>query len=187
MAAAFLLLVVPDYRPLLGIAYAPIVLLGAPFHWPPEVGIADVLPWAVVNQLICMAGGVAWAAAAIVHRRRRLGACVRCGRSDEPPRAGDSRWGRWAPYVAVIVPLLYAAMRFAWALGIPLGITEESLREGQETGLRRSGRRLRLRRGRGIGGAGAGDAVAGLGVALAVASLDHHRRRRGRCPRCGRE
>jgi hypothetical protein len=33
------------------------------------------------------------------------------------------------------VPVLYAVTRYAWALGIPLGITSEFLLEGQATGL----------------------------------------------------
>jgi hypothetical protein len=32
------------------------------------------------------------------------------------------------------VPLFYAATRWAWALGIPLGLSEEFLREGQREG-----------------------------------------------------
>lgn len=46
-----------------------------------------------------------------------------------------ARWGRWATAVAVAVPCLYAATRWAWALGIPLGISEELLREGQAEGI----------------------------------------------------
>ena len=131
--AGGLILVVPDYRPLLGLAYAPIVLVGEPFNWPPDVSLGDVLPWPVLNQVLCMAGGVLWAGAAVAYRRRTRGA------SDEPARWTDpesaARWGRWATVVAVAVPLLYAATRYAWALGIPLGITEEFLREGQAVGL----------------------------------------------------
>jgi hypothetical protein len=33
------------------------------------------------------------------------------------------------------IPLFYAVTRWAWALGLPLGISEEFLREGQEVGL----------------------------------------------------
>lgn len=135
VAALGLILVVPDYRPLLGVAYAPIILVGAPFDWPPDVSLQDVLPWPVLNQVLCIAGGVLWAGAAVAYRRRARGACGRCGRSDEPApwTAPESaaQWGRWATYVAVAVPLLYAATRYAWALGIPLGITEGFLREGQ--------------------------------------------------------
>ena len=37
-------------------------------------------------------------------------------------------------YVAMAVPVLYALTRYAWALGIPLGMSEEYLRLGQERG-----------------------------------------------------
>lgn len=139
VVAAGLILVVPDYRPLLGLAYAPLVVVGELFDWPPDVSLGDVLPWPVLNQVLCMVGGVLWAGAAVAYRRRIRGACPRCGRSDEPAdwTAPESaaRWGRWATVVAVAVPLIYAATRYAWALGIPLGITEEFLREGQAVGL----------------------------------------------------
>jgi hypothetical protein len=38
-----------------------------------------------------------------------------------------------------VVPVFYALTRFAWALGIPLGISEEHLRSGQESGVWTSG------------------------------------------------
>lgn len=64
---------------------------------------------------------------------------MRCGRDGArtgwtTPQAA-ARWGRWATYVAVIIPVLYAFTRWAWTLGIPLGISEKFLREGQEVGL----------------------------------------------------
>ena len=43
--------------------------------------------------------------------------------------------GKWAVAIAVLIPLLYAATRWAWALGFPLGISEEFFREGQAVGL----------------------------------------------------
>lgn len=139
VVAGGLILVVPDYRPLLGVAYAPIVLLGEPFGWPPDVSLGDVLPWPVLNQVLCMVGGFLWAGAAVAYRRRAQGSCGHCGRTD-PPAGWTSpesaaQWGKWATLVAVAVPLLYAVTRYAWALGIPLGITREFLREGQATGL----------------------------------------------------
>jgi len=77
--------------------------------------------------------------AAVAYWRRSRDGCAKCGRTDAgsgccPPGAA-ARWGRWATYFAVIGPLPYAAVRWAWALGIPLGITEKFFREGQETGL----------------------------------------------------
>jgi hypothetical protein len=138
-AAAVLALLIPDYRVLVAVAYTPIILLGAPFGWPPEVSILDAFPWPVVNQFFCIAGGFLWAATAVAYGRRTSGACGYCGRTDANSgwRAPDAaaRWGRWAVYVAVVIPIFYALTRWAWALGIPLGISEGFLREGQETGL----------------------------------------------------
>jgi hypothetical protein len=139
VAAVTLALLIPDYRVLVAVAYTPIVLVGAPFGWPPGVSLIDIFPWPVVNQFFCIAGGFLWAATAAAYGRRSRGACEWCGRDDTgagwttPDSA--ARWGRWATYVAVIIPVLYAVTRWAWALGIPLGISEEFLREGQEVGL----------------------------------------------------
>lgn len=136
--AILLILVVPDYRPLLATAYAPIILVGAPFGWPPDVALGDVFPWPVVNQLVCIVGGVAWAGTAIASGRIGRGACLTCGRAGEEGWTSPSsatRWGRWVTAVAVAIPLLYAATRYAWALGIPLGISESFFREGQAIGL----------------------------------------------------
>jgi hypothetical protein len=81
-----------------------------------------------------MAGGLLWAATAAANGRRSRRGRGRSGGGWTAPESA-ARWGRWATYVAVIVPLLYAATRWAWALGFPLGISEEFLREGQEVGL----------------------------------------------------
>jgi hypothetical protein len=139
MAAAGLVLVVPDYRPLLGVAYAPIVIVGAPFGWPPDVSLGDVLPWPVVNQVLCMVGGALWAGSAVALRRQVREACGHCGRSNRLSHWASPEsaayWGKWATLVAIAVPVFYAVTRYAWALGIPLGITREFLREGQATGL----------------------------------------------------
>jgi hypothetical protein len=138
-ACVALLLVIPDRRVLIAAAYAPIFLVGAPFGWPPVNYFEGALPWPVINQVLCMAGGFFWAGAAVAYGRRTRDACANCGRIESgtgwttPDSA--ARWGRWATYVAVLVPLPYAAIRWAWALGIPLGISEEFLREGQEIGL----------------------------------------------------
>jgi hypothetical protein len=137
-AAAVLILVVPDYRLLMGLAYVPLFVVGAPFGWPPG-SFFDVITWPVVNQLICVVGGLAWAAAAVAYQRRSGEASGNGGRTEATARwttpAAAASWGRWATAVAVIIPLLYAATRWAWALGIPLGISDELYREGQAVGL----------------------------------------------------
>jgi hypothetical protein len=108
----------------------------------------------VVNQFILTAGGLAWAAAAVAYHRATHEACAWCGRTTSSSRwttpDAAARWGRWAVAAAVVIPLLYAATRWAWALGIPLGISEEFLREGQESGLWIAGASLASL---GIGGA----------------------------------
>jgi hypothetical protein len=135
-AAAVLVLLIPDYRLLMAAAYLPLFVLGAPFDWPPG-RFFDVITWPVMNQILCVGGGLCWAAAAVAYQRR-TGDASPGGRADGASwttPAAAARWGRWATAVAVLVPLVYAATRWAWALGIPLGITEEFLREGQAVGL----------------------------------------------------
>jgi hypothetical protein len=135
-AAAVLLLIVPDYRVLVAVAYAPVFLVGLPFGWPPA-NYFDAVSWPVVHQLICIAGGFLWVATAVVYGRTGDNYAMGCKPTAEDgwtSPAAAARWGRWAVAVAVIVPCLYAVTRWAWALGIPLGISEEFLREGQAEG-----------------------------------------------------
>jgi hypothetical protein len=137
-AALTLALLIPDYRVLVALGYAPLFLLGAPFGWPP-VSFVDAVPWPVINQAICTVGGIMWALTAVTFQRRTRDACIYCGRGETAaawanPTAA-ARWGRWAVAVTVIVPILYALTRWAWALGIPLGITPAFLRSGQASGM----------------------------------------------------
>jgi hypothetical protein len=145
--AALLLVVVPDQRLIVGVAFVPVLLLRERFGWRLEgsarhpTGATRVLrqgrvPWPVVNQLLLVAGGLLWAGTAIAYADRD---------GDLPPwMAPDAaaKWGRGAVGVAVAIPLLYAASRWAWALGFPLGLNEEFFREGQESGLWRVGSAL---------------------------------------------
>ena len=138
--AATLTVVLPDYRPLLAVVRAPVLLIGAPFGWPVQVSVTDFfsfyLPWPVVNQLVLMLGGVLWAGTALQAQRREREACGRCGRGRVPtpwsePSAA-ARWGRYAVVVAVAIPVFYAATRWSWALGIPVGISVDELRTEAE-------------------------------------------------------
>jgi hypothetical protein len=93
----------------------------------------------VAHQLLCLVGGFVWLAATVSYARRSEDACLYCGRRDDPKGWNSpknaARWGRIAAYVAMAVPIFYAVTRYAWALGIPLGISEEFLRRGQELGM----------------------------------------------------
>lgn len=137
VVAVILALIIPDYRALMAVAYAPIFLLGAPFGWPP-VSFSKAIPWPVLNQLLCIAGGGAWGAAALAYWRRTRARCLFCGRSGAnatwTTAEAAARWGRWAVAIAVSVPTLYAITRWAWALGIPLGVDQAFLNNGQSDG-----------------------------------------------------
>jgi hypothetical protein len=135
--AAALLLVVPDARLLALAGYAPMLLLGAPFGWPP-VDYAEVFTWPLLNQLCSVAGGFLLARTVLVWQFRTRGACVACGRGEATSvamtPASAARWGRWAAYLAAVIPVLYALTRLAWLAGIPLGIPEAFLRELHDSG-----------------------------------------------------
>jgi hypothetical protein len=134
-----LAVVVPDYRVLVVVAYALIVLLGAPFGWPPETDLLGAVSWSLVHQFLFILGGVLFAATSLASWRQWRARCAYCGRGAGYAGGSDrdhaARWGRRATYVAAGVPLIYAATRWTWALGIPLGISEDFLRQGQEIGL----------------------------------------------------
>ncbi len=116
--AVFLGVLLPDYRPLVALGHVPVLLVGLPFGWPDGVTIASQLPWPVVNQLVCMGGAWLFTLVASAHRRLRLGRDV----------DSITRWGVTATWTAVAIPVLYAATRYAWALGIPVGFSAEQLR-----------------------------------------------------------
>ncbi|MGB8982123.1 MAG: hypothetical protein WCC12_09620, partial [Anaerolineales bacterium] len=93
--------------------------------------------WATIHQLLCLIGGFLWLAATVSYARRSEDACLYCGRDGtEGWKSPDhaARWGRIAVYVAMVTPVFYALTRYAWALGFPLGMSEEHLRLGQEQG-----------------------------------------------------
>jgi hypothetical protein len=89
----------------------------------------DHIDWPALNQIVCVGGGLLWGAAALAHRRSAAGQCAHCGGS-AVTGDGRARWGVIAAYVAISVPLLYTASRWAWAAGLPIGVTDEFLEEG---------------------------------------------------------
>lgn len=100
-------------------------------HLPTLLAAALGLVLAVVLPDYRLLAAVAWIATAVLAHRRTVLACPVCGRGHGRSRwtapAAAARWGRWATAVAVVVPLGYATTRFAWALGIPLGVSQELL------------------------------------------------------------
>jgi hypothetical protein len=140
LLAVILLLLMTDVTLLIVLGYTPygIVTLftGAEFS---RVYLGLLTQWTTVHQLLCLIGGFLWLAATLSYTRRSGDACLYCGRRDGPegwmsPK-NAARWGRIAVYVSMVAPVLYAITRYAYALGIPLGISEEFLSFGQENGM----------------------------------------------------
>ncbi|WP_250003993.1 hypothetical protein [Actinoplanes sp. M2I2] len=138
LVATVLLVVLPDVRLLTLAGYLPMLIVGLPFGWPP-VDYADIFTWTLANQAFAVLGGLLLARAALRAHFGATGACEDCGRSARgrnwTSRESAARWGRWAAYLAALVPVLYGVVRLAWAAGIPLGISSEFLREMQDSGL----------------------------------------------------
>lgn len=135
LTAAGLAFAFTTERVLILVGYAPIYLIGAPFGWPPD-NFFDHVTWPVVHEAICLVGAGLWALTAVWYRRRTAGVLHGDGTvaGSHHARAHLLRDGV-AVAVAVAVPALYALTRYAWLLGVPLGISEEFLREGQQTGM----------------------------------------------------
>ncbi|WP_146615923.1 NYN domain-containing protein [Nonomuraea aridisoli] len=155
LAAVTLTVVVTDNRVLMLVAYTPLLAVFAFTGVPGGQPMSELVPWSRINLFIVLVGGLLWALAALAYQRRTAGACVRCGRGEHGPARWATpeaarRWGTWAVAVAASIPALYDASRFAWAAGIPLGITEEFWRWLDESGLRWGGLFLSVM---GLGGA----------------------------------
>jgi len=144
LLAGTLLLLMTDMNLLILLGYVPYglfrLLTGAAFG---QTYLAAWTQWPVVHELLCLIGGFLWLGATISYARRSGGACLYCGRRDGPEGwtspDNAARWGRLAVVVAMVAPVVYAITRYAWALGIPLGMTDEVLRNGQASGLWTSG------------------------------------------------
>ena len=139
--AGVLLLLMPEFNLLIKLAYIPYtvfsLLTGAELGQILLERLTQSI-WSTAYQLLCLTGGFLWLAATVSYARKSSDACLYCGRRDNPEGwtspDNAARWGRIAVYVAVAVPIFYALTRYAWALGIPLGMSDEHLRLGQESG-----------------------------------------------------
>jgi hypothetical protein len=131
------LLLIVDTRLLTMLGYVPFLLVLAltdPAALPGNYG------WPIVgHQLVLLAGVALWTMTAAVGLRKSSGACLRCGRGDGSrgwlTAAAARRWGAPVTIAAAAIPAAYGATRFAWAAGIPLGISLEFLAMMQETGM----------------------------------------------------
>ncbi|MBD0383294.1 hypothetical protein [Paenibacillus sedimenti] len=120
--AIILLCVVCDYRVLALIAYTLLLKF-------------EFVDWPAVNQFICLTGGILWGSAAITYNKKAQEVCDKCGRTTKVSKwlqpITVAKWGKWATYTAVCLPLIYSLTRWAWAFGIPLGVSKQFLIEGE--------------------------------------------------------
>lgn len=116
--------VVSDVRALAFLGYLPMMLLALAGVGP----AAGHLDWSLVTNALAALGHAVGGVAIAVAGSRLIGrAAVLAGR-----RPGWQAWARWGPAavgVAVVVPLIYAVTRLAWALDVPLGVRREMLDE----------------------------------------------------------
>jgi hypothetical protein len=138
LLAGVLLLLMTDINLLTLLGYIPFTIFR--LFTGAEIGfyLEAFVQWTVVHQVLCIIGGFLWLGATVSYARRSGDACLYCGRRDGPEGwtspENAARWGRIAVYVAMLVPVLYALTRYAWALGFPLGMSHEYWRWGQERG-----------------------------------------------------
>jgi hypothetical protein len=144
MIAGSLLLLMTALDLLVKLGYLPYILLS--LLNGPGIGqnyLMSLIQWSTIHQWLCLLGGFLWLSATVCYARRSRDACLYCGRRDGPEGWNSpeqaARWGRVAVFVAMVVPIFYAVPRYAWALGIPLGMTEAYLRHGQADGIWISG------------------------------------------------
>jgi hypothetical protein len=143
LLAGVLLLLMTGLNLLVKVGYIPAALFGLFTFEKGQAYLEAWTQWATIHQLLCLIGGFLWLAAIVSYARRSMDACVYCGRRDGPEGWTNStkaaRWGRIAVYVAMAAPIFYAVTRYAWVLGLPLGMSEEYLRQGQASGMWISG------------------------------------------------
>jgi hypothetical protein len=138
LLAGILLLFMTGLDLLVKVGYLPAAVLGHLTSDRSQAYLESWTQWTTIHQLLCLIGGFFWLAATVSYARLSGDACLYCGRRDGPegwtsPKQA-ARWGRIAVYLALVAPVFYAFTRYAWALGIPLGMTEEYWRLGQESG-----------------------------------------------------
>jgi len=139
VAAVGLALVLQDFRVVMLVTRLPFMPVWAFTGVPGGFTVSDLVPWARVNLLILLVGGLLWGIAALAYARRTRAVCENCGRGVRSGRWTDPavalKWGRRAVLVAAIVPLIYATTRVSWVLGIPLGIPQSFYDENVDSGM----------------------------------------------------
>ncbi|SNT57951.1 hypothetical protein SAMN05421812_110227 [Asanoa hainanensis] len=111
-AVAALVVLVPSAHILAVAGYTPMLLIGAPFGWPSDIDYGVIFNWTTANEVWAIVGGLLLARALLTWRG--------------PVRSGPVRWGTWVTYVAAAIPALYAVTRLGLAVGVALGLIDDS-------------------------------------------------------------
>jgi hypothetical protein len=136
---ALVLLVIVDSRILTLLGYLPYLAINAILD-PGFLASVPEQGWPVlVHQLAAIAGVGLWLVTAAAAVRKHSGACLKCGRKHDGDgwlsAASAGKWGTPVTVAAAAIPAVYAIIRFAWAAGIPLGISSDFLRQMQGNGM----------------------------------------------------
>lgn len=141
--AVLALVLLGDAGVLAVLGYLPFIVINLLLGMPAAELFANLDGPALLHQVVLSAVAVLWALASVDVGRRIRNACRRCGRTSEGSgwrsAAAAGRWGLPVTIAAVVIPLLYAATRFAWVAGIPLGIDAEFHRGMVESGQQLAG------------------------------------------------
>lgn len=117
-------LAVADTRALSFVGYGPMLLLGLFGVGPVATG--DVSSDVLIGSVLALGstlGGIGMlvtGARAVSHGR---------GRSLWGSPERTQRIARWSVAIAALIPITYAVTRFAWTVGLPLGVSDEFLVE----------------------------------------------------------
>ncbi|WP_407320017.1 hypothetical protein UQW22_06095 [Isoptericola halotolerans] len=130
-----------DATVLAGLGYLPAILVMSLFNAEVRASLDHYVAPDFLLQTAVLCGAVLLAVAAVRSARRSRWACERCGRRHDgadpawtTPDAA-ARWGKIAALVAAAIPAFYGLTRIAWALGIPLGFSRESVESMREVDL----------------------------------------------------
>lgn len=121
--AVVALATVCDANPLAFLGYLPMVLVGSLFS-PEMREVLVSVAWPQMLAELVVAGTAVVAVLAALRVQDALR-----GRNERPrwqQPAAATRWGRTAVAIATAVPLLYAATRILWALGVPVGFDADA-------------------------------------------------------------
>ena len=156
LLAVGLAVIIQDYRTLIVVAYTPVLAIGKVFGGFAHAGWADLFLLPRLNLLMCLLAGIAWALTAVAYRRAVTNACTSCGSRERLGSTLLQRLAKPAVWVAFAIPLAYCLTRWAWALGLSLGIDPGMYQEGLDSGLWLAGA--------GLATFGAGGAILTLGL-----------------------